>query len=366
MPTSSAVPADLIEYSRVTTQLDDELRHVTLAHLAPTLAEFWLSRPDISLGLSELNVVEGLLGLASSAADVDGWVGRVGQAFERAGSEGSVATEVIALDDAALAAALSEGGVGAQPPGCTGGCGQLDHWYPFPDEPLFNGDPSPDDVEQYQIGDCYFASSVAAWAEKHPSEVRNMITDNHDGTYTVHFREKLFGLFWHDVDVTVDGYLPVDKNNHPIYSQLPDGGATWYPILEKAYAKWKGGYTDIGNGGYPADALSAITGNDTDSIDVSSKSAEDTFNAVRDAVDGGRPITATTYGQGPQYTGSRVVPDHAYTILGYSWDEHGNPTIELRNPWGSDSQEGNRYHGDFWLTVDEFQKYYQAVTWAKT
>jgi len=48
---------------------------------------------------------------------------------------------------------------------------------------------TPDSVKQGGLGSCYFHSTVAALAQSNPDLLKGMITDNHDGTYVVTFRD---------------------------------------------------------------------------------------------------------------------------------------------------------------------------------
>lgn len=48
---------------------------------------------------------------------------------------------------------------------------------------------SPDSVRQGGLGSCYFHSTVAALAQSNPQLLKEMITDNSNGTYTVQFKD---------------------------------------------------------------------------------------------------------------------------------------------------------------------------------
>ena len=87
----------------------------------------------------------------------------------------------------------------------------------------------PEAINQGNIGDCYFLASLAAVAQTQPEKIRDAITDNHDGTYTVAFPgakgEKI-------------------KVDAPTQSELGlyNGGTkygTWAAIMESAYGKYR-------------------------------------------------------------------------------------------------------------------------------
>ncbi|MBN3922114.1 C2 family cysteine protease [Nostoc sp. NMS4] len=110
------------------------------------------------------------------------------------------------------------------------------------DEPLFPIDnsgkpilPSPDDVKQGKIGDCYLMAAIASIAQTEPEYIFTMFRDYGD---TVAVR-----LF--DVDesepenqqftplyIKIDKSVVKDEDGNLVYSQ----GALWVHMLEKAYA----------------------------------------------------------------------------------------------------------------------------------
>lgn len=130
--------------------------------------------------------------------------------------------------------------------------------------PLFVGEPSPEDIKQGAIGDCYFPAALGALAAKDPQAIKNAIKDNGDGTYSVRFYEG--GNRRRPVDIQVDGALYTRSWGGPMYGQSLGTGTNpatmelWFPLIEKAYAQWKGGYQKIGEGDVAGRVLSEITG----------------------------------------------------------------------------------------------------------
>jgi len=72
-------------------------------------------------------------------------------------------------------------------------------WVPC-DAPLFSRDPSPDDVAQGYIGDCWLVSSLAAIAASNPDKIKEMMHQNDDNTVTV----RLYNMAGEPVFVTVN------------------------------------------------------------------------------------------------------------------------------------------------------------------
>ncbi len=123
-------------------------------------------------------------------------------------------------------------------------------------------DPKGTDTAQGALGDCYFIASMAAVANASPQSIKDAIKYNPaKETYTVRFFEESYGGAAKPVYIEVDAYLPTVQGNRndPAYAGEP-GGKLWPAIMEKAYAKWKGGYEAMGNGGYGAQSMAEITG----------------------------------------------------------------------------------------------------------
>ena len=108
---------------------------------------------------------------------------------------------------------------------------------------LFAGPPgaeiSPEDVVQGQLGDCYFVAALAALAATPAgrAQIRQMIHDNGDGTFTV--------TFANGQKVTVDDDFWVGADGVR-YAKVGDD--LWAAILEKAYAQRAGDYENIVGG----------------------------------------------------------------------------------------------------------------------
>jgi hypothetical protein len=135
--------------------------------------------------------------------------------------------------------------------------------------PIFPKEPSPKDIKQGAIGDCFFLAGLSSIVGNDPSAVTKMIKDNGDGTVTV----KL-----HDVEVvkvTNEQGLEVDQKNfkekfitfeksilHTDFSirEHADTSAPWVSLMEKAYAIHQGSYAQLNEGGFANDVYEALLG----------------------------------------------------------------------------------------------------------
>lgn len=237
--------------------------------------------------------------------------------------------------------------------------------YSTAQKPLFAASgPSMGDINQGYLGDCYFLSSCAEVAQQHGSAIRAMFTDNGDGSYGVRFYAAGRAEY-----VTVNAAL---ANGGAIFNNGPD---LWASLLEKAYAQFQAinletgnsvnagnSYTTIGNGGFPADALEALTGasafdnfyangsswvdyRQNGALSYTSASGGLATAAVQSALiadlKAGDDLILSSYTNA--YDSSHrqtLVASHALSIYGF---DSATNMFEIRNPWGVEP-------GQYWDT----------------
>jgi len=237
--------------------------------------------------------------------------------------------------------------------------------------PLFKDGVSLEDPVQGQIGDCYFPSAVAAIAYQNAQALQDAIEDNGDGTYTVTFKERDWrnGGTFRDVKIKVDGDLYVRSWGGPLYgSSGGDKGERtmelWFPVLEKAYAQWKGSFNAIGDGGHSDVVMQEILGRNGTSMSVREGNEAAVFAQIKRSLDAKQPVSAGTYGesQSARYTNSGVYANHSYSVIGYRTADDGTMMVKLRNPWGESEPAGNGSNdGIFELDIKTFNKLYQNL-----
>lgn len=235
--------------------------------------------------------------------------------------------------------------------------------------PLFIDGPAPSDVKQGAIGNCFFPAALAAVAHVRPDAIEDMIKDNGDGTYTVRFYSGDWSGPGAPAYIDVDADLYSRSYGGPVYgaslggSTAADKMELWFPLVEKAYAKWKGGYRDIGKGGVSGRVMQEVMGARYDYEVLAATSADNVYAILQRAEQKGWPATAGTFGKerADLYTNTGVYANHAYSILGTE-EENGTKYVKLRNPWGQ-SEPGwdGRNDGIFRLELDKFTKLYSSI-----
>lgn len=229
---------------------------------------------------------------------------------------------------------------------------------------LFVDGLSYDDVTQRGVGDCYFLSAVASVAASEPDALARLITPVGHGQYEVRFYEQTRGGP-QEVKVRVDGALPQDGHGL-VYGGSRTQRELWVGLVEKAFAQWKGGYEVINQGGWPADALYALTGRASDSVDdLQHARASRVWSLLTEATKAHHPMTAGTWSQEDfkrDYAKVGLVDGHAYSVLGVS-EKNGQQTVTLRNPWGEQEFGADgRDDGTFTMSFDDFRAYFGDLT----
>jgi phosphoribosylformylglycinamidine (FGAM) synthase PurS component len=223
---------------------------------------------------------------------------------------------------------------------------------------------TPDDPLQGALGDCYFISSLASVAAKHPELLEKAVKTNRDGTYTVTLYERPdMTKPARPVQVTVDGKFP-EKSGQLEYISARERKELWPLVFEKAYAQWKGGYGNI-EGGMGANALTAITGAPPTFFPVSSDvmSADDVFAKLQAATANGGCVVADSKSFGSPVKG--MISDHTYSVLGVS-EENGQKYVTVRNPWGErEVGSDGKDDGVFKLTADQFINAFEMVEYVR-
>jgi hypothetical protein len=198
----------------------------------------------------------------------------------------------------------------------------------FSSDPLFSdAGPSPDDIAQGYVGDCYFLSTISSIAKVDATKIRNSIVDLGDGTYAVQFFNGNTPVY-----ERVDAKLPTWGAGGPLaYANTGAQHSLWVALMEKAFAQFRGNTADYNNinSGWMSEVYSDFHASST--TIWSASNATSLFNQVQSLLASGKSVTMAI---NTPAAGALLIGDHAYSVDHVNVDTNGNMTITLRNPWG--------------------------------
>jgi hypothetical protein len=246
---------------------------------------------------------------------------------------------------------------------------------------LFQGGINYRDINQNDLGDCYFLAALGAVALDASTTIQNMFVshndDNGDGI-TDSWTVRMFNNGVADY-VTVDRFLPTTSWGGAAFAGWGGGHFTntnnelWVALLEKAYAQfnesgWIGqdgtnSYNGTSlsptavttnnagiNGGWPDRALEQITGLNANLTNMTTGflgiTLSNSVNDMINAFNNNQMVTLCT----PNNPGtSLIVGSHCYVLVGYN---AANDTFQVYNPWATDggSAVDGANDGLRWLT----------------
>ena len=202
-------------------------------------------------------------------------------------------------------------------------------YYLFKDEICY------EDVKQGQIGNCYLMSILAALGQR-PDLIKAVFkshTINPDGFYELFFYENgEKKIIFIDDNVV----LMNSKYSDEFYFAKPNGEELWVMLIEKAYAKYEGGYSNI-LGGLMYPELEWLTGVKSGEIRADDPQC---WKEIHIACQAGHVVVAGSLkGSGNHNKKSEkgISNSHDYSVLDaeeYSENNKSLKLVKLRNPWG--------------------------------
>ncbi|CAN9502541.1 unnamed protein product [Ophioblennius macclurei] len=239
------------------------------------------------------------------------------------------------------------------------------------------------DFGQGLVGNCWFLASIGALTFQNDILVNvvpvdQLFQENYCGIF--HFRFWRFGRW---MDVVIDDKLPT-INGRLIFVHSKDPNEFWPALMEKAYAKVCGSYTDM-NAGTPSEAMMDFTGGVHMCIDLS----RPPHNLWQLLCRAGKSSTLMGCGTPQGETSANtvmqngLVQGHAYTVTGVRQVTTQGKTVNLVrlwNPWGRGEWSGAwsdksslwqnvspedremclsvADDGEFWMNMEDLCKFY--------
>ena len=249
---------------------------------------------------------------------------------------------------------------------------------------------SPNDIEEGLLKDAHFLSSVSTLAEEPSLIQRLFLTEesNHVGLYAVWLNDN--GTW---KPVIVDEYIPCNQRTgsyFPIFAQSTND-ELWISLLEKAYAKIYGSYSNI-EGGSVQHALRDLTGAPVKEL-RDEGDIERIWKSISNAVEKEYFIMCSIDSpqQGPGQDNKKIIEGpantYAFTILDTREVQTRNGPerlIMIRNTWKNFEWKGEwsnhsdvwtealreelKYtqedadNGLFWIKLEDYETYF-PVTW---
>jgi hypothetical protein len=256
-----------------------------------------------------------------------------------------------------------------QPPVLPSDEGQV-HYRVFAGPLFAKGGPRAQDPSQNRLGNCGLMASLASLAQAHPEQIAQLIREEPDGTLVVRFfradrrgelPESLTAQSAGSVEVRINRELPALADGRLAYANRSSSPALWPAYVEKAFAKWLGGYGEVsrGNG---ANLLFILAGGRSRSFRASALSDSELFDEVARALERKGCVIASTYSakrlshlQGALH----VQHDHAYSIL-EARESGGERSFLLRNPGGNNGKPEGR-DGEFLCSLADFRQSFEPI-----
>ena len=218
---------------------------------------------------------------------------------------------------------------------------------------LFEGKIEFNDVQQGSLGDCYFLSSITALTE-YPYLIKEKFRTqkfNEEGYYEI--------IFFIDGEwqiIFLDDYFPYDPRKRKFAFATPHNNELWAMLLEKAWAKLNGGYSNI-VGGIVSEPVSALTGFPTEYLSHKQLDEDEIYNKIEEGDKEGTIMSSASKGN-DQVERRGLVKSHAYTLLSAKkWVERNIYLLKLRNPWGEGEWNGKwSDYSSCW--TDEYKQYF--------
>ncbi|CAD8146197.1 unnamed protein product [Paramecium octaurelia] len=234
------------------------------------------------------------------------------------------------------------------------------------------------DICQGDLGDCYFMSTLSSIACKWPDQIKDLFPIQRANKFGVYGVKMCINGEWKVIPI--DDNIPV-KNGKIAFTKNADK-EIWVSLLEKAWAKVNGSYTNI-DAGDPREVIKTITGGPVWLLLTNKPNFKDNFiTCVKQKC----VMVTGTYSKNADYSAIGLEPGHAYSILNVKTINHPQRgqvhLLKIRNPWArkewkgdwSDDSDlwtpqireqagntGTENDGIFFMSLDDYTKYFFSV-----
>ena len=249
-----------------------------------------------------------------------------------------------------------------------------------------NNKTSISDVQQGELGDCYFLSVLSALSEN-PERIKKLIPKSKISDKGIY--ECNVFLHGYEIPIVIDDYFPVienEDNNIAFAGINQESKSIWPILLEKVWAKCNLSYEDIINGN-SADAFQFLSpapfdtyyhNNDNKSLfDIIDDSIKKNYIVVSD-------ITLTENTNLDYLSKMGLLTNHAYNIIDTVTLKQNSAEVKLlkiRNLWGTNEWKGDwsdnsgkwtenfkrtvklekKEDGIFWMAYEDFIQFYTST-----
>ena len=201
----------------------------------------------------------------------------------------------------------------------------------------------PHNARQGAVGDCYFVSAVASVANSPAgrAHLRDMMTTNGDGTYTITFGD--------GVEVTVDSDFYVRDDGELAYGTSASDEYNWFSVLEKGFAaRTDNSYEEI-RGGWATPSWAMILGEGEATV-IKTPTADELTDSITEDLAADQPAALALDLNDLNDEAWDDSSLHEFSVLAI---DEATGEVTLRNPWGSHGSTKDGLVNDYGATVGE-------------
>jgi hypothetical protein len=260
----------------------------------------------------------------------------------------------------------------------------------YPNNILYDDNMDIEDIRQGKLGICYFLSTLAQLTKYQKLLLQIFKTKKSNNQC---YYEIIFFINGEYKIVLIDDFIPVIKNSNEPYFSKPNNNEIWVILLEKAWAKVNGGYTNIING-WPSELLTCLTGFPSNFIiidEYENCNIDDIYFNISNYCNNSDCLIYITSRNDSKKNNEidiekkGLIKGHVYFIISCFMITNNNgdkiKLFEIENPWGNNDWKGlyskkdsswdniieedkKKYlnnSNSFYITLDDMIKYFIRI-----